>query len=299
MARTRPHFKVHLSLQSHRRAVGVYADNDLLAMFVRIGMMAVERFAAKTDDSFTCSGLDLERLAGCRGVANARRRLARLVDVTRITLVEEGGHTEATVRPEGGHAEATARPRGGQRNATWRLTMPNLSRKQGFQHENSTGTAASESESESESESDLTTSSDPPTLAPPAPELEPSTQALWDEYNEARRAYLPKATGLQLSKKWRSRMAIIRKSFGKTAHVDAVHGAIACALGTDWDATRHLSPDTLWQDGKIPKYLAADADAQAAGILRPYSDREYKRQSTEATIYAAMHALANPGERNR
>ncbi len=134
---------------------------------------------------------------------------------------------------------------------------------------------------------------------PSLPAVAVSVEKLWNEYNEARLAYLPNTTGLKLSDKHQKRMSVIRKKFGPSAHVDAVHGAIAFHLGTDFDAARHISPDTVWQDGKIPKYLAADADAQAAGLVRPYSDSEYKRQSTEATVSAAMHALANPGKRNR
>ena len=113
MPRVRPHFKIHVSIQNHRRAIGVYESDALLAMFARIGIMAIERFADRTGDSFLCSGLDLERLAGCRGVANARRKLGRL--------------------------EASTRLRVGQEGAAWSLSMPNFGKKQGFYDRNVDG----------------------------------------------------------------------------------------------------------------------------------------------------------------
>lgn len=109
MAYRPKHFKVHCSIQNHRKTIGVYDDDALLAMYVRIGVMAIERFADRTGDSFLVSPRDLERLAGCRGVANARRKLGRLEATSPLTVCQEG--------------------------AGYRLTVPNLRKKQGFQSE--------------------------------------------------------------------------------------------------------------------------------------------------------------------
>jgi len=95
---------------------GVYADDALLAMYVRVGIMAIERFADRTDDSFLCSGLDLTRLAGCEGVANAKRKLGRLEAETRLSLGREG--------------------------AGWRLTFPNFAKKHGFKRGNGAETVS-------------------------------------------------------------------------------------------------------------------------------------------------------------
>jgi hypothetical protein len=106
MPRSAKHFKIHCSIQNHRKTLGVFDDDALLAMYVRVGILAVERFADRTGDSFLVSSLDLERVAGCRGVANARRKLGRLEASTRLTVCQEG--------------------------AGYRLTLPNFARKQGF-----------------------------------------------------------------------------------------------------------------------------------------------------------------------
>lgn len=129
MPRRPPHFKVFTSLPHHRKMIGVYGDDSLLAMYVRAGMMAIERYADRTDDSFLLSGVDLIKIAGCEGVANALRKLARLEARSPIRIEPaypgEGG-------PARGRHEAGTRPAQGQRKAGWRLTMPNLAKKQGF-----------------------------------------------------------------------------------------------------------------------------------------------------------------------
>ena len=110
MPRSPKHFKIHASIQNHPKTIGVYDDDALLAMYARIGIMAVERFADRTGDSYLASGRDLERLAGCQGVANARRKLGRLEASTRLEV--------------------------GQQGAAWRLTLPNFAKKQGFHSRN-------------------------------------------------------------------------------------------------------------------------------------------------------------------
>ena len=101
-----PYFKLYTSLPNHRKTHEFAADPLLLGVYCNIGMMAIERFAPRTGDSFLCSGLDLQRLAGCQGVANARRRLGRL--------------------------EAMGGPQLSQEGAGWRLTLANLAKRQGL-----------------------------------------------------------------------------------------------------------------------------------------------------------------------
>ena len=69
-----PHVKISVNIANHPKTAGFANDPLLLGIYCNIGIMAVDRWASKTDDSFLCSGLDLQRLAGCQGVANAKRR---------------------------------------------------------------------------------------------------------------------------------------------------------------------------------------------------------------------------------
>ncbi len=141
MPRNVPHFKTMVSIQNHQKTMGIYEDDSLLAMYLRVGLMAVERYADRTGDSFLCSGLDLERLAGCRGVANARRKLGRL--------------------------EASGGPSLCQEGAGWRLTIPNFAEKQGFQNGNG---AAKGSPSASASASTTTTNTETPIVPAEKPQ---------------------------------------------------------------------------------------------------------------------------------
>ena len=125
MPRRAPHFKILASIRNHRHTLGVLEDDALTAMYVRAGLLAVERFADRTGDSFLLSSKDLEWLAGCRGVANARRKLGRLEANTRLTV--------------------------GQAGAGFRLTFPNFAEKQGFKTRNGSETARSASASASAS----------------------------------------------------------------------------------------------------------------------------------------------------
>lgn len=82
------------------------ADNDLLALYVRLGMLAIERFADRTNDTFIVSDRELPRLTGKYRADVARTLLERLADVS-PTCVERDGDV-------------------------WRITIPNLAKKQGF-----------------------------------------------------------------------------------------------------------------------------------------------------------------------
>ena len=45
MPRRPPHFKVFASIQNHRHTLGLFDDDALLAMYVRAGILAIERYA--------------------------------------------------------------------------------------------------------------------------------------------------------------------------------------------------------------------------------------------------------------
>lgn len=135
MPRRPPHFKAFTTVKNHRKMPGVYQDDALLAMWLRIGWMAIERFANRTEDSFLCSGLDLLHLAGLdAGVANARRKLARLEQHSpiRIERADVSGPCLARVWPASGPSPATP----SRDPARWRLTFPNFAKKHGFKEGN-------------------------------------------------------------------------------------------------------------------------------------------------------------------
>lgn len=100
------HFKVHCSIQNHEKTAAMSADNDLFALYVRLGILAVERFADRTGGTFIISDRELPRLTGKGRLDVARTLLSRLAHVSPTSASREGD--------------------------IWRITLPNFAKKQGF-----------------------------------------------------------------------------------------------------------------------------------------------------------------------
>ena len=79
MPRVKAHFKVHLSLGNHAKTAAMFADNDLLATWLRLGMLAVERRAALTSDIFVVRREELPTLTGQKRGDSALRVWKKLL----------------------------------------------------------------------------------------------------------------------------------------------------------------------------------------------------------------------------
>lgn len=130
MSRVNPHFKVHTSIKNHRKMIEVYSDNDLLALWLRLGIESIERFAQHTDDSFLISERELMLFTGKKQVRSSVKVLLKLTQSSPIIASKSGKH--------------------------WNVSFPNLQRKQGFDRKNSPRTAASHSQSHSQSHEEKT-----------------------------------------------------------------------------------------------------------------------------------------------
>ena len=94
MARVRPHFKTHCSLRYHRKTAEVYLDNDLLAMHTRLGLLAIERWAAKDGGKFRISRSEVGALAGGKRRDKAEALLLRLATYLGLTCNLVGTYWE-------------------------------------------------------------------------------------------------------------------------------------------------------------------------------------------------------------
>ncbi len=125
MPRVPPHFKVRTTVANHAKMAAVYRDNDLFALWTRLGVLAIERYADRTNDTFLVHDRELVHLT-CRGRADvARKLLRRLADVSPMSAEPDGD--------------------------TWRITIPNLAEKQGFATKKGRGKEVSSSASSSSS----------------------------------------------------------------------------------------------------------------------------------------------------
>jgi len=94
VARVRPHFKTHCSLKYHRKSAQFYADNDLLAMHTRLGLLAIERWAAKDGGKFRIARSEVGALAGGKRRDKAEGLLTRLCSYLEVTCNLVGTYWE-------------------------------------------------------------------------------------------------------------------------------------------------------------------------------------------------------------
>jgi hypothetical protein len=111
--RTKTHFKVHASIRNHRKMAGVWSSNDLLALWVRLGVSGVESYTDRTGDVFLVPDSRLVELTGFGHQGKCRRTLIELEQNSPLTVIRNG--------------------------LMWDITFPNFARKQGFSMRNSTG----------------------------------------------------------------------------------------------------------------------------------------------------------------
>jgi len=98
MPRVRPHFKAHTSISYHRRMSEIYPDNDLLALWLRLGILAIERYAAKTDDVLRVHRSELSALCGGKRRDKAEVTLRLLASKLELTLELVGEYFEVEWR---------------------------------------------------------------------------------------------------------------------------------------------------------------------------------------------------------
>lgn len=94
MARVRPHFKTHCSLRYHRKTAAIYGDNDLLALHTRLGLLAIERWAAKEGGTLRIHRSELSALTGGKRRDKAEGLLTRLATYLELTCNLVGTYWE-------------------------------------------------------------------------------------------------------------------------------------------------------------------------------------------------------------
>ncbi|MFQ5506537.1 MAG: hypothetical protein ACE5F1_17340 [Planctomycetota bacterium] len=87
MARAKQHFKVMCSIANHAKTTALYEDGEALGNYVKLGILAVERRAAKTGDSFQITVGDARRITGLARADHAWKKLGRVADLSPISLV--------------------------------------------------------------------------------------------------------------------------------------------------------------------------------------------------------------------
>ncbi len=80
------HFKLYCSFGNHRKTLGAYRDDRTMAAYARLGMLAIDRYADRTEDEFLVSSLDLMRVFNVGTLKAALWRASRLADLTPVRV---------------------------------------------------------------------------------------------------------------------------------------------------------------------------------------------------------------------
>ena len=86
MPRRPPHFKVFCSLANHRKTTELWENHDLLAIWLKLGVLAIERFADKTGDRFKLTTSDAKRVTMRSRADHAWKALGRVAEQSNIEV---------------------------------------------------------------------------------------------------------------------------------------------------------------------------------------------------------------------
>ena len=114
MARPKPHFRLHLSIASHRNTAVLWSNLQDRAIYAELGRLAIQKYAAKTNNQFNMSMAELMAVTCCRNAGAAGVRWQSFLSHCRDGAESLGGHCPVTAESLGGH---------------WRVTFRNLAEK--------------------------------------------------------------------------------------------------------------------------------------------------------------------------
>ena len=149
MAKVKSHFKIHTSISSHRNTAVLWSDVADRGMYAELGRLAMEKFAARTNDRFHLSSVDLMRITGAMNPGAANNKWRSLLSRWEVGAKSLGGHSPVTAKSVGGH---------------WVVTFRNFAAKQGLSQILGTVSETHEDEDKDKDEDEDEKSSDSPSL---------------------------------------------------------------------------------------------------------------------------------------
>lgn len=236
MPRVKPHFKIHTSIRNHRKTAAWWRHAELRGTYVELGILAVERFADRTGDSFLIGISDVMGATGVPNPGGAARRLYRLADLAATTRQSPGDLPAISVEPIGD---------------LWRITLPNFAKKQGFEWR--------------KGEEGVPLNDSPPPPPPPTKNKRESAQ-IEEAWNLAREAAATYGRRWQKLTDARKRMLHSRlqehADRGVEVAAHAVHGYVALRRSPTFEWEKFLVPETIFRACNFTKYLEARDQAE-------------------------------------
>ena len=293
MPKVRPHFKLHLSLFSHRKTAALAQDNALLATYLRLGCFMMREYAACRDDTVVATVQDLMSITARRHPGYAVKVMEKLCAVTGLEpwITMEAIPIElfaSSLQVPGDFSATSLRVSRDVWPNVYKIKFPNFRRKQGF-----TGGAPSwlsENEPlESESETELKNK----TRKPRANGSVKRAKRVVAEAQNAGKSPQERAREMwkhcveaaaKHGKTWSAKPSAGRiRTMGTRLRdhphdspqilVDAIHGAVRVWGGMDresgdFDPFKFLTPETIYRAANFEKYLEAMQSTDARKPMR-------------------------------
>lgn len=285
MPRVKPHFKVHLSLGNHAKTAAMFDDNDLLATWLRLGMLAVERRAALTSDIFVVRREELPTLTGQKRGDSALRVWNKLLTSSPVVA----NYSEPI----------------------WSVEFPKFAEKQGFSEKNvgplNTHADAKEEEVPTEpvgheGDDAPTTDGETPTNVGGSPESDDLPAIRVDPRPALARLAWPDAAraAAKYGKRWSPKpsdrrvvmMAARLRDFPSAdpdVLVRAVHGAVKSWNRDEVAIAKWLRPETVYRRSNFEKYIEAYNEPELPATQRG----QQSGTARDNTVRGAVERLAD------
>ena len=280
MPRVKPHAKIHTSLGNHRKTAEMFSDNDLLATYTRLIVLAIERFADRTNDSFIIHSREMLGITGTTRIDRALKVMDRLVASSPIALSQLADSSPLALRQLRGRTEVA-----------WKVSIPNFAKKQGFHARNGTGMEYPPTPTPTPTPTKTTVTSRsgiavaPEKRSPKTPKGQRSVAKskelaleVWPELVERVASYgktwFSKPRGKQLE----MLTMRIRKGATRVQLLAAIDGFAALHADRledpDNPMRKYFRATTIYQASKFEEYLEAEADMSAPDARKARRERD-------------------------
>ena len=285
MPRVKPHFKTHLSFGNHRKTASVFSDNDLFATWSRLGMLAVERRAARTSDIFVVRNEELPALTGTKRGDSALRVWNKLLSSS--TLVAEYSPP------------------------IWTVHFPKFAEKQGFglgkepppnTEYLDKRTLPTEASSDADQQTALIDGGETPTNSRGSRESDevestgPETRAAavareWSACVSAAATYGKRWSPQPSARRVTMLVARLRDfpSANPDVLVRAIHGAVRSWNRDEESIAKWLRPETVYRRANFEKYIEASNEPDIPVTQR----RDQNARREDNTVSGALSRLAD------
>jgi hypothetical protein len=290
--RVKPHAKIQVNLRNHRKTAAIFEDNDLLASYTRALLLAVQRYADKTNDSFIASNSDIAIITAASNNGAGIRRMRRLCDVARqaAELGPIGDRDGTEGEPPDNRPAIAMQPHGNQ----WLIAIHNFAERQGFRPRNGERMGRPTTTTPTTTTTKTTNTSRSEIAVPPegepvkAPETQKGQRSVakskelalevWPELVERVASYgktwFSKPQGKQLE----MLTMRIRKGATRVQLLAAIDGFAALhgdrLEDPDNPMRKYFRATTIYQASKFEEYLEAEADMSAPDARKARRDSD-------------------------